>query len=647
MTQSVNVPGVGTLQFPDGMSQQDMAAAIQKNYPQIHADKPAATDAEPKADIPLSPGYGGRLATRAEGVAAGALGELQQTNDSIQHLADRLGLPPAKIINRLKNIPTVKQHLNELNDWIKTKSAAAPEEAKLGKQTAQIGEMVAGGEGAGAIAKPLLEAGTGALSELPVIGKAAEVAKPYIQASTEGAAGFAAPTPDKGQTRMGNAVTGAVTGGATEGAMKVLGGVVKRGLNKVAASNLARSESVLPRAIAIAKKYGYKITPKEAQEVGEKHTALNTMESIGGSPHLSSEMSKANQQVTDRVARQGAEIPRGMPLNDETINKLNAEGPGKVYREVEDTAGIFKTDDKFKQDVLNIFPVPKNMPPDKQKAITALKMAYYDLKSMDAREAMQRVQSLREDAERNYTRGTADEVKLAKAQKNLANAIESQVERRLQKIPGKENLINEYRDARKLFAKRFALKEAISSGHVDIQKLARSSDRDKFTGEFADLATIADEFKTVTKTPEKTSESAELASRQDTRYLTAKIIGLIGLGSAGAGFGAHEVGLGAGAMASIATAGAALAASRPAFRKFLMSDWGQKWIQDVGTREARVGRMTAVAKFVTAHPKATAATIKAFVLSQTNQPNTLQSIQPAPPATAPGNTLSSIPSAPP
>jgi hypothetical protein len=39
MTQSVEVPGVGTLEFPDGMSQPDMAAAIQKNFPQIHPEK--------------------------------------------------------------------------------------------------------------------------------------------------------------------------------------------------------------------------------------------------------------------------------------------------------------------------------------------------------------------------------------------------------------------------------------------------------------------------------------------------------------------------------------------------------------------------------------------------------------------------------
>jgi hypothetical protein len=43
MTQAVNVPGVGTLNFPDGMSQADMAAAIQKNFPQIHESSAQAS----------------------------------------------------------------------------------------------------------------------------------------------------------------------------------------------------------------------------------------------------------------------------------------------------------------------------------------------------------------------------------------------------------------------------------------------------------------------------------------------------------------------------------------------------------------------------------------------------------------------------
>lgn len=47
MGQSVNVPGVGLLQFPDGMSQDDMSAAIQRNYPQIHGPASPHPDDSP------------------------------------------------------------------------------------------------------------------------------------------------------------------------------------------------------------------------------------------------------------------------------------------------------------------------------------------------------------------------------------------------------------------------------------------------------------------------------------------------------------------------------------------------------------------------------------------------------------------------
>ena len=49
MSQTVQVPGVGTLQFPDGMSQADMAAAIKKNFPEIHAPAPRMSPADMKA----------------------------------------------------------------------------------------------------------------------------------------------------------------------------------------------------------------------------------------------------------------------------------------------------------------------------------------------------------------------------------------------------------------------------------------------------------------------------------------------------------------------------------------------------------------------------------------------------------------------
>ncbi|MDE2097347.1 MAG: hypothetical protein KGL39_08900 [Patescibacteria group bacterium] len=61
MAQTVNVPGVGQLSFPDGMSQPDMAAAIQKNYPQIHNTQvpqtaaPVQAATQPGAQQPYQP----------------------------------------------------------------------------------------------------------------------------------------------------------------------------------------------------------------------------------------------------------------------------------------------------------------------------------------------------------------------------------------------------------------------------------------------------------------------------------------------------------------------------------------------------------------------------------------------------------------
>ena len=79
MTQEVQVPGVGTLQFPDGMSQANMAAAIQKNYPQIHGQS-SQTPQEPslvdhalnvlKGGANVSLGIPEALAHFASGIAA-------------------------------------------------------------------------------------------------------------------------------------------------------------------------------------------------------------------------------------------------------------------------------------------------------------------------------------------------------------------------------------------------------------------------------------------------------------------------------------------------------------------------------------------------------------------------------------------------
>lgn len=100
MPQTINVPGVGALQFPDGMSDQDMAAAIQKNFPQIHGTQPVQQQQAPRPrlgdratpgsiSLPLA-------ADRLESAGKGALDTFAAaTGDSpqaIQSRDSRLGI---------------------------------------------------------------------------------------------------------------------------------------------------------------------------------------------------------------------------------------------------------------------------------------------------------------------------------------------------------------------------------------------------------------------------------------------------------------------------------------------------------------------------------------------------------------------------
>lgn len=91
MTQAVNVPGVGTLQFPDGMSQADMAAAIRKNYPEIHSrisPKAVAAAMSKQASLPSS--------QRQQAFAALSPDMQQAIHDKIRSDAQSASTPEAR-----------------------------------------------------------------------------------------------------------------------------------------------------------------------------------------------------------------------------------------------------------------------------------------------------------------------------------------------------------------------------------------------------------------------------------------------------------------------------------------------------------------------------------------------------------------------
>jgi hypothetical protein len=111
MTQTVTVPGVGDLEFPDGMSQQDMANAIKHNFPDIHKEQKASQPKEPPTLMgEISSGFRreaqhGGLIGGAVGAAAGAasygVNRLSEaTGRAVQSGAEALGATPGGMVSK-------------------------------------------------------------------------------------------------------------------------------------------------------------------------------------------------------------------------------------------------------------------------------------------------------------------------------------------------------------------------------------------------------------------------------------------------------------------------------------------------------------------------------------------------------------------
>lgn len=121
MTQNVSIPGVGNIQFPDGMSQADMTAAIQKNFPQIH--NPGITkqagyqDSQTGQFTPIQNAVKQAQTTTPYEAAAVPIGAaLSDTGRSIGHLARLMGaaqspgmMPAAMAANAADQANTDKQ----------------------------------------------------------------------------------------------------------------------------------------------------------------------------------------------------------------------------------------------------------------------------------------------------------------------------------------------------------------------------------------------------------------------------------------------------------------------------------------------------------------------------------------------------------
>lgn len=194
MTQTVIVPGVGTLEFPDGMSQADMAAAIRKNFPEIHPPAPRMSPIELKAYFAARHQKAeDELMANHSAFTRGVMGVGKDVMDVFRGAGEIVGLESPADVAR-----------------------AREKDAALMRTTAG---KVGSGIGYGLMAIP-------AALTAPEVGAVGLGARAFAGSVSGGAQGYIAPYASTGE-HVKNTLAGAILGAAIPGAGAAAGKVVK------------------------------------------------------------------------------------------------------------------------------------------------------------------------------------------------------------------------------------------------------------------------------------------------------------------------------------------------------------------------------------------------------------------------------------
>ncbi len=439
-----------TIEFPDGMAQADIDAAIRKNALDISAASQARARESMKKEMGLDATGGGTawMAGIGNGMASGirALGG--------GSVLERFGLPGTK------------EEAEGLNrDLMNTTSG------KIGT-----------GLGVGALAAPL------AL----VPG-----ANTYAGAAALGALSGGALTEGDLAERAKGAAFGAAGGVAGKGLGDMLGWGASKLLSSRAAAQTAAQTAGAQKdaAAAMAQGAGYTIPPADI-----KTSFVNELlNGLGGKIKTAQEASARNQPVTNDLARQALGMSATQPLNAQALNQVRQQA-GQAYGAVSNL-GTIQPGQAY-ANALDAIVAPymqaaKSFPGSKVnpvvEEINALRTPAFD-----AGDAVAKIRLLRADADSAYAAGNKE---VGKSLKAGANALEQAIDDHLAGF-GPSRLLNDFRAARQLIAKTYSVQKGLNdaTGDVSAQALARQLQKGApLSGELETIAQVGQAFPKATQ----------------------------------------------------------------------------------------------------------------------------------------------------
>lgn len=296
---------------------------------------------------------------------------------------------------------------------------------------------------------------------------------------------------------------------------------VEQQLNAVRDANVASAQSA-----------GYIVTPGSLTPSGKNILA----ERIAGKTHLEQLASIKNQNVTDKLARQAVGIDETAPLTSDTMATIRKTEYAKGYEPVK-KLGEIVADNQYVDDLSKIEGIytgpsksfPGAVPDEVGKTINK-----YLVDKFDAGDAVNVTRNLREQASANFNKG---ENALAKAQIDIANALENQIERSLVNAgrPDAHTLLEQFKLSRQRMAISHTLEDAIreGAGSVNAKTLARDLQSGKYmTGELKTIAEFANTFPRVSQAPSSigTPGAGTILGRSFSGVIGAGIGGMAGGG---------------------------------------------------------------------------------------------------------------------
>lgn len=284
-----------------------------------------------------------------------------------------------------------------------------------------------------------------------------------------------------------DAGAGAVVGGALPPAMMLAGGVGR------SIGRAVRGPAPTPELLAAAQQAratGYVIPPTQVQP-----TLTNRLlEGFSGKLTTAQNASARNQTVTNRLAAETLGLPGDVPITPDTLNVVRRQA-GQAYNAI-GNAGVITPGQAYTQALDRIVApyqqaaqgFPNAAPSPVIDAINSLRSP-----SFDAASAVSQLRNVREMADTAFAQGNRG---VGRSLRQGAEALESAVEDHLQQT-GQAQLLNEFRDARRLIAQTYSIEKALNpvTGTVDARKLASQVAKGRpMTGPVRDAAEFAARF---------------------------------------------------------------------------------------------------------------------------------------------------------